>query len=64
MILEVGLFKRPLRRNKVELKSLKNLTVVANEKTIAYQVDGEYVQGLDPKVEITLLPKALQVIIP
>lgn len=64
LILEVGLFKRPLRRNKVELQSLKNLTVVANEKTIAYQVDGEYVQGLDPKVEITLLPKALQVIIP
>lgn len=32
LMLEVGLFKRPLRQNKVELQSIKNLTVVANEK--------------------------------
>ena len=64
LMLEVGLFKRPLRQNKVELQSLKNLTVVANEKNIAYQLDGEYLQGRNSKVEITLLPKALQLIVP
>ena len=64
LMLEVGLFKRPLRQNNVELQSIKNLTVVANEKNIAYQLDGEYLQGQSTKVEITLLPKALQLIIP
>ena len=64
LMLEVGLFKRPLRQNKVELQSIKNLTVIANEKNIAYQLDGEYLQGQSAKVEITLLPKALQLIIP
>ena len=63
-MIEVGLFKRPLRQNKVELQSIKNLTVIANEKNIAYQLDGEYFQGQSAKVEITLLPKALQLIIP
>lgn len=64
LILEVGLFKQPLRQNKVELRTLKNLTVMADDETIAYQLDGEYLQGLSPKVEISLLPKALQLIVP